>query len=330
MSARSTWWRVAVAAGMAWGATVLSTWTAGATRPAQAGPPPEQKDAPRGFLLDPAQMLEQAVRDSARRYMLDDDQKAITREIFADHGKRFFDKHLEEIRALQLEGMKLRLSGEEDPETVKALAKRFKTIFDAARETLEAAGDDFHEILDEDQAKQHDTDRRNLREGLDKAVDMIDRTIADGVTPWTRARMDSGVSEESQRRQMRWSGGGLVEREWEGWVEAAIVHWKFDDRQAGRARQMVDLAKKDAAEYRKAREKEIGGIVEGYRKLRTDEKAGATKSEIADRRKALDKEAAGLEEPLDKMFRDLKEAVETLTTEEQRRRHGPFGKPARR
>jgi hypothetical protein len=304
--------------------------------PGERGNRDGNRDANRGggFLIDPSKMLEQGVRDLTLRYKLDEEQRALAREILAVHGKKFFDKHLDEIRALQLEGMKIRFSGEEDPEVIRALAGRLKVILDDAVETLEAAGDDFHEILDEDQAEQHDRERRNFREGIKNARAMLDQTLADGVTPWTRQRMAAGESAEAQARRRRWTGGGFVEREWQAYVEAVVAHYKYDDQQTGRAMQMLELAKKDAAEYRKTRETEIRDVAAAHKRLAEAEAAAmdadpAHKKALADQRKTLDAEADTLEKPLDKMFADLREAVESLATPDQKRRAGPF-KPARK
>lgn len=294
----------------------------------------DSKEEPKrgGFLIDPKQMLDQALRDTSRRYNLDSEQKDLAKEIIGEHGKRFFDKHWDEIKALQMEAMKLRISGEEDPETIKALGKRFKVIFEDARKVMEESGDEFHKILDEDQAKQHDDDRKMMREGLDRAAEMLDKTIADGITPWARSRMENGESADAQRRRMRWTGGGLVEREWEAYVQAFIMHYKLDDTQTGRANQMLELAKKDAADFRKSREAEIKDIVDAYRKLAAAEKekgkdiTSAEKADFAAKRKALDGESEKLEKPLETMFKDLREALDTLPTDEQKRKAGPFGK----
>jgi len=289
-----------------------------------------QEGRPGAF--DPQFLMDQAVRRLAERYKLDAEQQDLARDIVGKHGKAFFEKHGEELKALQAEGMKLRFAGEEDPEQVRALAKRFKVVFDDARKILEQSGDEFDTILDEEQAKQHATDRQNMRDGFRKAEEEFARTMESGVTPWTRAKLAGGDAADPRRR-MRWSGEGLVEREWAVYIEAVANHYKFDETQRRRADESLELAKKDAVEYRKSREKAIRTVVDAYRRFReaqADPKLPAgEKARIDEELKRVDADAAELEKPLEAMFAELRKAVENIATEEQRRKAGPFARGRR-
>jgi hypothetical protein len=301
--------------------------------PAASVPAEEQ---PENFLTDDKikRLIRDAVRDTSFRYTLDDRQRQVAREIIEENSRKFFERRQEEIRSLQLEADKIRQSGDEDPEKMKEMARRFADIFGDLRKTIDETGDEFHKILTPEQAKDHDADRALVKSFLDGVESLNNQTLADGLTPWTPARLADGrAGADASGRRKRWNGGGLLEREWEAYAAAMAAHFRFDEGQVAKAGEMLSAAKRDAAAYRKDRLREFAELADAHKRLNEVEEAvragefpPEARAGIAEQRKRLDADVETFEKPLHEMFAKLREALDTLPTAEQRKKAGPFGR----
>jgi hypothetical protein len=297
----------------------------------------EKKNQSGNFFLffDLDRVFDQVSKGIARHYSLDDDQLELTRQIVASHGKKFLDRNGDKLRGLQFEAVKWQLLGKPDPDTLKTLARQVKDILADAKTTLEQSGDEFASILNDDQRARHEIERKQVGLLFQVADLEIDKVIMTGALPGPEqngvaGRLTAAINEnqEARRAGRRFTGAGFLERTWEAYVQAFAAHYRFDAEQFKRAGEMLSLAKKDAADYRKTNEAKIKDFAAAYRKL-SDAAAerglsDEAKARIEADRKALDAEADMFEAPLHEMFEKLKEALDTIPTAEQKTKSGPF------
>jgi hypothetical protein len=300
---------------------------------AAAAPAQEEKKDDRlgGFLIPPDRVFEEIAKGLSKHYGLDEEQSQLARQMVADYGRRFVSRNADELRALQMEGMKLALlGGKPDSDTLRDLSRRVKALMYDGKEPLDQFSEEFHGILNEDQKLRHDIERKQVAL-LMQVVDLeLDKMIATGQLPGPDQNNPSkpGSDADKMRPARRFTGAGFVERQWESYVKAFAAHYRLDGEQNRRAEEMLALAKKDAAEYRKANEERIKEFGEKFKALRDAYAAREATAEqrakaLADR-KALDAEADQFEAPLRDMFEKLKEALDVLPTAEQKIKYGAF------
>jgi hypothetical protein len=305
------------------------------TNPVAAQDEPKKENRLGGFLFDPERVFDEVAKGLGKHYSLDQDQVELARQIVGSYGRKFLERNADELRSLQLEALKFQFLGKPDPETIRGLAKRVKNILSDARDIIEESSDEFALILNDDQRARHEVERKQVGLLL-QVVDLeIDKVIRTGALPGPEqngvaGRLNAALSDsdEARRAGRRFTGAGFLERTWEAYVGAFAGHYKLDADQVKKAQEMLALAKKDAADYRKTNESKIKDFAASYKKLvEAAAERGLSdeaKARIDADRKALDAEADRFEAPLQEMFDQLKIALDTLPTAEQKARAGPF------
>jgi hypothetical protein len=298
---------------------------------AQAGGQGDGKPAelPGGFLVPLDRVVEEMAKGLGRQYGLDDDQLELTRSLVRDHATKWVAKHADELRSLQFEGIKIATMGRPDSETIKDLSRRVKALMSDLREPIETFGNDFDGLLNDEQKARHAVERKQLKLVMDIVDLELDKMVATGKLPGPEVmNRRMAANDDAARAGRRFTGAGFLENQWEVYVKAFAAHYRLDADQVKRAEEMLSLAKKDAADYRKANEDRIKEFSGKYNALRdalaekglTAEARGKLLSE----RKGLDAEADRFEVPLREMFDKLKEALDTLPTEAQKTKSGAF------
>lgn len=163
------------------------------------------------------------------------------------------------------------------------------------------------------------------------------RAFLDDPSPDKRERLIEAILEDPGfgglpigKLKRRWTGAGFLEAGWQAYVEAFGAHYRLDEARFARAAEMLRLARQDAAEYRKAREREFRELADLAGKLGEAEAAAESASDrlrLAGERRKLESRGDELERPLSHIFDLLREALDALPTAEQKRRAGRFTPP---
>ncbi len=110
------------------------------------------------------QMVKQACDQLIRRYKLNEDQAAYTRQLMSKRVNKLLDKHEDKIRQLFREAMAMRMAGKPPSvEAIKSWSQRAKPIYDDAKKEILEGNDEWSAILTPEQKKTHDIDVKMMK-----------------------------------------------------------------------------------------------------------------------------------------------------------------------
>lgn len=116
------------------------------------------------------------------------------------------------------------------------------------------------------------------------------------------------------------TGRGFQEQQWDGYAQGVIRLAKTSEEQTGKINEMLKLAKEAAAEYRKAKEKELAEVAKELADLRQN------RDTTREQRAAVEKKATDLNAPIGEIFSKFQKDVQALLTEEQRKLIEPLNR----
>jgi hypothetical protein len=254
--------------------------------------------------LDPARMKENIERATERiaqaageRYKLDDGQKEQLKTLMADKMKDFAEKNADTFKQLADDAAALQEKGQDiNLGDIAKMFEKVRPLMENARKSMNEAGDAFRDkILDETQKKQFEEDRARGNDAFDR----FSRGIAGG---------GGGFGPGGNTRSF--TGRGFEEQSWESYLTRTIRTAKMTDEQQAKAKDMLEQAKKAAADYRKAKETEYKKVAAELAELR--------KTPDAEKRKAVEKEGEELSAPIDAIGKKFRDDIVALLTDEQK------------
>jgi len=260
-------------------------------------------------------MIDIYVKRMGRHYNLTQQQEEYTRELLGQRVKQFLTDYEKDVRWLATEMWDYQAKGElPPPEIAKEWGLRAQALLPAIRQEIIDGNNKWHEILNDDQRRQHDRDMELMSKQFDRWQGMFDR--------WSKGEIQSsdfdprGDSRVSQPR-----GPSRSENSWEQYVKNFIAIYNLDSGQQQTALSVLRTLREEAARYRDAHKDE-------YSKLEAEEAAMAKaepKTDHEDLKKSMDQarermeHRRRLEKPIGEMFVRLKNQLERIPTGDQRR-----------
>jgi len=267
-------------------------------------------------------MIERATMQVSRRYKLTPEQEAFTRKLMATKVRQFLEKYEDDIRYLLTQAMKYQMAGTPPtPEEVQRLTKRFMPLFEEAKRQILEANSQFREILTDEQKKKHDVDLQVTKHNFEVLQERLNRWAAGGFDPEKdfrppRKRRPAGAGARGGDRRPRVIGpGGRVERTldyWDLYVRRFINRYKLDAAQTKQAMSILADCKKRALEYRTSHKEDFQKVQDKIRRL-------LGKKDARKDLEAAYKELRELSKPINDIFQEMKQRLDQIPTEAQRR-----------
>jgi len=212
-------------------------------------------------------IMEQAVRNIAARYNLNDNQTEITRKLMSQGVHRFLKEHEAEVwPAIRgLLGAQLGTTPPENKDEVKRIGRTIRPLAKLAREAIFQANAEWREMLTPEQKKVHDFDLAEMGNQFEQ----MDKNLAD----WESGRpTDKGIfpppnlGGDKLRRPSR-PPDVPPERNLfdlnilEALVEAFIKEHQLDEGQITSARSILEEFKSKANDYRTSKKADFARIL---------------------------------------------------------------------
>jgi hypothetical protein len=150
----------------------------------------------------------------------------------------------------------------------------------------------------------------------DKVLNDAQKKIYDdakgqGLDPMTGREQFGGGFSSAERAARRFTGKGFEEAAWQRWLDRVASAAKLTPDQISQAKEMLELAKEAAAQYRKDKESQYKEMAAALAKLK-DEKD-------ADKKKSVEKAAEELAAPIDGIGKKWKDDVLAMLDETQKK-----------
>lgn len=272
-------------------------------------------------LWDADIMMEQATINISRRYNLNEEQEAYTRQLLKSRTRAFLAEHEDDLRGMLKELFVQQLRGATpDSERAMSWGRRAEPLLTAAKRAILEGNLEWRDVLDEKQRKIHDIDLRLM----DKNFQMLEERF----TRWTQGDFKASdyltarpapVPGNLQRPRLsptappKPSSVQRSEDFWDIYVKKFIRDYDLDDAQRNSALAILKDMKEKVARVRKHSETERKAAQEALHQLIRD-KADSQKLKEASRRMRL------AHAPIAELFEELRNRLARLPTEAQRKR----------
>jgi hypothetical protein len=288
----------------------------------QGGDEAEVKKAKQSVneIWDTSTILRIAVNNLARRYNLNEEQKAYTSDMMTTRVNRFIEAHQEEVWPLMRDMLLFQQSGSApDPETAKRIGPTALKIVEAAKGEIYSSNEEWREILTEEQKKVHDWDMREMRRTFEVMEGNL-QSWASGTPSTGNIFPKPKPLSEQPRRPVKPNRRGTfhpkpaedpdLDVQFQNYVDKFIKDYELKPAQIESARSILREIKQRASDFRSSRASEIREIKE---KLRT---AHAAKDRRVwnDRRRQLMR-------PINDLFAELTQRLDLIPDEAQLERH---------
>lgn len=271
-------------------------------------------------------IMEQAVRNIARRYNLNDVQTDKTNELMKREVYNFIREHESEIwpaiKDLLQSGLGTRPP--ESPEEIQRIGKAARPLARLAEEAIYRANDEWRLILTDEQKKVHDFDMSEMRTTFEE----IDKNFAE----WEQGKASERIFPQPNMggkdlpRPTKPPPGKLPEPRnvtfdpsniFETLAEEFIEEYGLDDGQVTSARSIVEEFKGKASDFLDANKVAIAQIDLRRQQAREARDMDAIKQVNADHKKLL--------EPVYQLCSAMEDRLEGLLTTAQIQRHKERG-----
>ena len=145
----------------------------------------QEEDTPTGYsaIIDNIDLLvDNYARFLGRKYDLNEEQDAYTKQLLREKAYDFLDSHEGELRGLVDRMFDVRTGGDISPEELIEWGQKIRPIYDEAKDVIIKGNDDFRDILTEEQRAIHDEDMKLMYESFATTEDQLDRISAGEMT----------------------------------------------------------------------------------------------------------------------------------------------------
>jgi len=277
-------------------------------------------------LWNAEQMMEDAVKQIATRYGLNQEQEDYTRLVLTQRTREFLKTYEADIRELLKESIDMRLGlKKSSKDAFKKWAERAKPIYEAAMKAIKEGNDEWRGILDEKQKQVHDADLAAMDTSFKAVTGMLDRWKTGNVSD---AELAFQTPKAQSKGNPRLASGGdqtgvvsdpagnvytkLPEDEWIKYLGQFIMAYKLDDVQRSGATSIHRGLNQQATNYRTSRRAEFDEVAAQERNGTFDGPDGAK------RQAALKARRDKLEEPIHGLFVVMVNRLHALLTEDQK------------
>jgi len=301
---------------------LMATWLmgmallmAGASAASAQNPDPPAKDGKPTALSHPNNpelwdvqaMMEDAVRQIARRYNLNDAQENYTRLLLVKNTTAFLDQYEKDIRELLKESIDLRLGIiKGDADIYKRWAERAAPIYEAAKVAILDGNMEWRNVLNDQQKKTHDLDLSLMKSQFEQVSRTLDTWKGGGGPTGALAK----AANDAARKELGQSQTAVhlnPEDQWLAYVNKFIATYQLDEKQSIAARDKIHKEMRAEAEkYREKQKKEFDKINDV---LKTDAKKIKPR-ELMQRRQEL-------EQPIRDLFVEMHKRLLQLANTKQ-------------
>lgn len=277
-----------------------------------------QTDPTNPSLWNADRMMEDAVQTLVRRYNLNPEQEAFTREVLVSRTKKFLKQHEGELRSLLRDQLVWRIdSSRATPENYRMWAERARPVFEAAQREILDGNKDWREILNEDQKRIHDADLGQMQ-GQFTHIDGL-------ITKWNAGKFDPADLSPTPPPQLATAPQGGVSRLsdrpptvtnkpediWESYVKRYGDVYQLNPDQRNAAYAVLQSSRAEVRSYRDSRKDEFSSL---EKRLVEATVSGQTSAKAIELRKSL----ADLERPVYDIFTAMRNRLEQVPTKAQR------------
>jgi len=262
-------------------------------------------------------ICEQAVKNIAMRYNLNETQTAQTNALMKREVDKFLRDHEDEIWPLMRSMLATQLAAKppDDPEEMKRLGKAARPIVQLAKEAIFTANEEWRAILTPEQKRVHDFDLGEMEKTFEK-IDQNFSSWAEGVPKDNPLFPPAGqIPEGSPPRPPR-PTEGLPPRVdtpnltiFDTFVEEFIKDYKLNEGQIDTARSILKEFKEKATVITSAKKEEFAKIA--------TEREAATKSVDRAKIAELEQEYKKLLDPVYQLFGQMEERLKGLLNSAQ-------------
>lgn len=298
----------------------------------QSGPLPDVKDSLESGRTPPAatieKIMDQAVRNIAARYNLNDVQTEKTSELMKREVYKFLKDHEEEVWPVIRDLLAAQLRPPNDGETLKRVGRAAGPLLRSAQDAIYRANEEWRLLLNDEQRKVHDYDLAEMDQTFEK--------IAQNFDEWSEGRpTDGGVFPPPDMtaqpvRPDQPPPGVLPEpvvddmfdpkHVLEVQVEAFIKEYELDEGQITAAKSILEEYKSKADEFRSAQKDEFAKIAADLQAARKKRDLDGMKKAWAEHKKLLD--------PFSMVCDAMRERLTALLTTAQVQRHAEKARQA--
>lgn len=288
-------------------ATASVTSAQNPDQPAREGRPTAQSHPNNPELWDVQAMMEDAVKQIARRYNLNDAQENYTRLLLVKNTTAFLEKYEKDIRELLKESIDLRLGiikGNAD--LYKRWAERAAPIYEAAKVAILDGNMEWRNVLNDEQKKTHDLDLSLMKSQFEQVSRTLETWKGGGGPTGALAK----AANDAARKELGQPQTAVhlnPEDQWLAYVNKFIATYQLDEKQSIAAREKIHKEMRAEAEkYRAKQKKEFDKINDV---LKTDARKIKPR-ELMQRRQEL-------EQPIRDLFVEMHERLMQLANTKQ-------------
>lgn len=283
------------------------------------------------------EILEQATRNIALRYNLNDEQYRYTENMMKTEVRKFIRDHHDDIGWVLTTIVQSQLNPESlmnDQDKLKRLGQKAVPLFQHAQKAIFDANEEWGQYLTADQKRMHDYDMQEMHRAFGtmetrmqdwaqgKKTDRLFDNVnpPPGQSPPRPSKPAAGVLPRNTKSSETPASELMDTGMWDHYVEAFIRDYHLDDLQVAAARKILAEEKQKARtalskvdkEIKKAKKKLQNAIIARDRKARAE----------------ADEELRGLRKPLDVGFNSLDRRLEAIPRKAQVKAYEARNNPA--
>ncbi len=275
---------------------------------------------------DPAKIMEIAVNNLAKRYSLNDEQKAYTNEMMTTRVTQFLEKHQDEIWPLLRELVYHQRTGEPPSSDIaKDLGPRVLKIIEEAKKEIYESNREWRKSLTDEQKKVHDFDmnqmdktfaamRQNFTQwsdGTPKSTNIFPPPPTGVRQPGAPPKPDAGIPTKAPQDQPVRLVSHFAQ-----YVKQFIEDYELTADQIETANSILREIEGRAKNHEQAKAKEIAAVKEGLAKEKDLKKL-----------RSLKQQQRELTQPLDDLFAELKKRLDSIPEKAQLERFRAKSEP---
>jgi hypothetical protein len=267
-------------------------------------------------MWNPQAMIDQSVRQAAKRYSLTPEQEQVARKMTTDGVNAFLDKHEMELRGLLRDAIQARFSGS-TPSTqqVQDWAKQAAPLLGEIKKAVLDGNRQFRDVLTDDQKKVFDIDQKVIQQQFDHSNTVVNRWIEGKFSPETDLPRGAWFNDAPRRQPASTrpspAGQGELDR-WDLYVRGFINRYDLDAAQTSQAMGILVDSKRRATEYWFSRKADIDAANERIKDVLADASRG---DQVPGARKQLD----DLNKPVETLYVEMQERLNKIPTDTQRK-----------
>ena len=284
----------------------------------QASQPQDPQQRVQNFMSmwNPQAMIDQSVRQAAKRYSLTPEQEQTARKMTTDGVNAFLDKHETELRGLIRDAIQARFSGgTPTTQQVQDWAKQAAPLLEEIKKAVLDGNRQFRDVLTDDQKKVFDSDQQEIQQQFAYSNTVVNRWVEGKFNPETDLPRGAWFNDAPRRRpattRPSQAGQGELDR-WDLYVRGFVNRYNLDAAQTSQAMGILVDSKRRATEYWFSRKADIDAANERIKDVLAD----ASRSDQAP---AARKQLDDLNKPVETLYVEMQERLNKIPTDAQRK-----------